>query len=84
MVFLRIILVDFGISYGEHNNYNAKLLGREHHPPQFQELYKLKKDLMELVTERKIEVFETLKEEEYLRVVKKVCHKGKNMFLDFI
>ena len=64
--------------------YNSKLLGREHHPPQFQELFKLKKQLMEMVTEANIINYDTVTEYEYIKVVKKVCFNKKNMFMDFI
>ena len=64
--------------------YNANLLGRNEHPRSFKELAELKKKLMDTLTEAEIWKFDTITEEEYVRAVKKITRKHKNMFLDFI
>ena len=64
--------------------YNEKLLGREAHPKEFQDLYKFKKETVELLAKTKIPEYNTLTPEEYLRAIQKIQMKGINMFKTFL
>ena len=64
--------------------YNEELLSRKPHAERFQEMFRLKKKMVEAVEEMEFDRFETITEEEFSTVVRKIRSKKKKMFEDFL
>ena len=64
--------------------YNQKLLGRVPHVPDFEEIHKMKKRVVDTLDDTKIEEFNTLTPREYVRAIQRIANKGKNMFKQFL
>ena len=64
--------------------YNENLLGRVPHPEKFQEVFKMKKDLVEHLDKTKIPEFNTISPRDYTRAIQKIMNKGKAMFKQFL
>ena len=65
-------------------NYNQKLLSRVPHVPDFEEIHRFKKSVVETLDQTRIEEFNTLTPREYVRAVQRIANKGKNMFKQFL
>ena len=63
--------------------HNKNLLERKPHPLSYQEIYKMKKDVLDNLLETEIEEFNTFTFRDYLKVVSKVYQKNKPMFQEF-
>ena len=64
--------------------YNEKLLSREAHPDEFKDIFNLKKETVEMLSKTKIEHFNILTPEEYLKAIRRITIKGKGMFKQFL
>ena len=64
--------------------YNEDLLGRVPHPERYQEIYTMKKDLVELLDKTAIPEFNTITPRDYIRAIQKITNKGKAMFKQFL
>ena len=64
--------------------YNEQLLSRKPHNERFQEVFQLKKKMVETLEKTEIKFFETITEEEFAEVVRKIKKKNKAMFQDFL
>ena len=65
-------------------HHNEELLGRKKHPPQFQELHQMKKDILGTLLETDIPDFKQLTMEDYIAVLNQIYIKKKPMFQMFI
>ena len=54
------------------------------HPDEFKDIFNLKKETVEMLSKTKIEYFNTLTPEEYLRAIRRITIKGKGMFKQFL
>ena len=79
-----IIMEDKESILNELMKYNEELLSRKPHSERFQEVFKLKKKMVEAIESMEIKKFETISEEEFATVVRKIKSKKKAMFDDFI
>ena len=68
----------------ELSNYNEDLLSRKEHGEKWKELFKLKKELTENLTETQIKVFNTLTPEDFMKAVDKIRKKNKALFKPFL
>ena len=64
--------------------YNEKLLSRVAHPEEFKEIFKLKKETVELLSKTKVEHYNTITPDEYLKAIRRITIKGKGMFKQFL
>ena len=64
--------------------YNEKLLSREAHPEEFKEIFRLKKETVEMLSQLQIEHFNTLTLDEFLKAIRRITLKGKGMFKQFL
>ena len=64
--------------------YNTKLLSREPHPVDFEEIHRMKKEVVDTLDKTKIEEYNTLTPRDYTRAIQRIMNKGKNMFKTFL
>ena len=64
--------------------YNEKLLSREAHPDEFKNIFNLKKETVEMLSQTKVEHFNTLTPDKYLKAIRRITIKGKGMFKQFL
>ena len=65
-------------------DYNESLLSRKSHPEDFKKLHELKKEIVEKYITKDCDDNDTVTEEEYIRVLKKIHFKKKGLFNDFL
>ena len=64
--------------------YNEKLLGRVPHIPDFEEIHRMKKRVVDTLDKTLIKDFNTLTPREFLRAIQRIQNKNKNMFKQFM
>ena len=66
------------------SEYNENLLSRKEHDDNWKELFQMKKELTDNLTETEIKTFNTLTHEEFLKAIDKIRKKDKQLFKPFL